>query len=87
MNAKQELPHITAAKAVEVAINVTDMVQGHTPGEQVAGVFLLAYVMAQQLGLDVSDLFNQSQRRFDNANTYFKREAQAISDYVNGELR
>lgn len=87
MNAKHELPNVSAQKAVEVAVNVTDMVQGYTPGEQVAGVFFLAYVMAQQLGLDVSDLFNQSQRRYDFADTFFKREAQALSDYVNGELR
>ena len=87
MNAKQELPHVPAAKTVEVALSLTTTVQEYTPGEQVAGVFFLAYVMAQQLGLNVSDLFNQSQRRYDHADTYFKREAQALSDYINGELR
>jgi hypothetical protein len=87
MSARNELPHVTAPKAVEVAFNALDMVQQYRPGEQVAGIFMLAYVMAQQSGLDISDLFNQSQRRFDNANTHFKREAQALSDYVNGELQ
>ena len=87
MNARNELPHVPAQVAVQVAFNAIDMVQGSRPGEQVAGVALLLYVMAQQLGLNVSDLMNQSQRRFDDANTYFKREAQALSDYINGELR
>jgi len=87
MSARNELPHVPAQVAVQAALNVLDNVQGMRPGEQVAGVFFLAYVMAQQLGLNVSEVFNQSQRRYDDANTYHKREAQALSDYVNGELR
>lgn len=87
MNAKQQLPNVSAAKAVEVAIRALDGMTGAGPGEQVAGVFLLARVMSVQLGLDVSDLFNQSQRRYQDADTFFKREAQALTDYVNGELR
>jgi hypothetical protein len=85
--ARQQLPNVSAPHAVSVAFQALDGIQREQAGAQVAGVFFLAYVMAQQLGLDVSDLFNQSQRRYDDANTYFKREAQALSDYVNGELR
>lgn len=85
--ASRQLPDVSAAKAVEVAFNFVDLTQGFRPGEQVAGVFFLAYLMAQQLGLNTSDLFQQSQRRFDHFNTVYKREAQALSDYINGELR
>ena len=85
--ASQQLPHVPAAVAVAAALTALDGVQTRPPGEVVAGVFFLAYVIAQQLGLNVSELMNQSQRRFDDVNTYYKREAQALSDYVNGELR
>jgi hypothetical protein len=82
-----QLPYVSADKAVQVALNAIDVIQGYGPGEQVAGVAFLFRLMTQQLGLDVSDLMNQSQRRYDFVDTYFKREAQALSDYVNGELR
>jgi hypothetical protein len=85
--ASDQLPHVPATKAVEVAFQMIDTVQHEHPGAQVAGAALLLYVMCQQLGLDVSELMNQSQRRFDKANTFFRREAQAMSDYVNGEFR
>lgn len=84
---KRNLPNVPAQVAVQSAYAAVSAVQHLRPEEQAAGVFLLAYVMAQQLGLDVSEVFNQSQRRFDFANTVFKREAQALSDYINGEMR
>jgi hypothetical protein len=85
--ASTQLPHVPAQAAVQVALAAVDAIQQFQPGEQVAGAAFLFRVMAQQLGLDVSDLMQQSQRRYDFADTYFKREAQALSDYVNGELR
>jgi hypothetical protein len=84
--ASNQLPSVSAPDAVEAAYMAVSAVQSMPPGKQVAGVFLLARVMAQQLGLDVSVLFSQSERRFKDANTYHRREAQALSDYVNGEL-
>jgi hypothetical protein len=85
--ASNQLPQVSAPAAVEAAFMAVSAVQTMPAGQQVAGVFLLARVMAQQLGLDVSNLFQQSDRRLKDANTYFKREAQALSDYVNGELQ
>jgi len=85
--ASNQLPHVSAAKAVEVAFLALDGVQQCEPGEVLAGITFLCYLMHQQLGLSVSDTFNQSQRRYDIVDTYFKREAQALSDYINGEMR
>jgi triphosphoribosyl-dephospho-CoA synthetase len=82
-----QLPTVSASDAVEAAFLAVSAIQTMPAGKQVAGVFLLARVIAQQLGLDVSDLFNQSDRRLKEANTFYKREAQALSDYVNGELQ
>lgn len=85
--ASEQLPHVSAGKACEVAFCAIDGMQQFTAGEQVAGLAFLFHVITQQLGLNVSNLLNQSQRRFDDINQPFKREAQALSDYVNGELR
>jgi hypothetical protein len=87
MSAKRQLPHVSAPKAMEVALQAVSTVQQYTPGEQVAGIVVLAYLMCQQCGIDVSEAFNQAQRRYDTADTYHRREAQALNDYVNGELR
>jgi len=84
---RSDVSLVSAETAVSVAFDTLNTIQKYDPADAVAGLFLLAYVVAQQRGLDVSELMNQSQRRFDDANTFFKREAQAISDYVNGEMR
>lgn len=84
--ARDQLHAVSAPRAVQVALQALDGIQGENPGEQVAGVFLLAYTMAVRLGLDVSELFNQSQRRFDHADTYYRREAAALFAYMTGEL-
>ena len=79
--------HVSAVKAVEVALVAISAIQMFPKGGQVAGVYLIAEVMKTQLGLDVNELLNQAQRRYDYADTYYRREAQALTDYVNGELR
>jgi hypothetical protein len=84
--AAQQLPHVPAQKAVEVALQMIDVVQHESPGAQVAGAALLLQIMTSQLGLNVSELMNQAQRRYDAADTFRSREAQALTDYVNGEF-
>lgn len=79
--------NVPAVKAVEAALVAVSALQDRTKGEQVAAVFLLARIMVSQLGLDVSELMNQAERRYDYADTYHRREAQSLTDYVNGELR
>jgi hypothetical protein len=87
MRATNQLPHVGAQDAVQAAYIAISALQGLQPGTQVAGTALLLHVMVQQLGIDLSSLMDQCRRRFDNGNTTFQREAQALSDYVNGELR
>jgi hypothetical protein len=87
MKATDQLPHVSAPKAVEVALLAVDGIQQQAPGAQVAGIALLLHTMATQLGLNVSVLMNQAGRRYDDADTFYRREAQALTDYVNGELR
>ena len=77
----------TAADAVRAAFLAISAIQSEPKGTQVAAIFLIAEVMKTQLGLDISELFNQAQRRYDFYDTYYKREAQALTDYINGEIR
>lgn len=77
----------TAAQAVEAALLALGPLQDKPKGTQVAAVFLLANIMVHQLGLNVSEMMDQAQRRYDFFDTYYKRECQALTDYVNGELR
>lgn len=78
---------VPAVRAVEVGLLAISAIQDCTKGEQVAALFFLAGVMKTQLGLDINELMDQAQRRYDYVDTYHRREAQAITDYVNGELR
>jgi hypothetical protein len=87
MNLRDELAAVPAEPSVRAAIAALDGIQTLPRAEQVAGVFVLAHVLTNQLGLDVSDLMQQSQRRYDFAKFLGYREGQALTDYVNGELR
>jgi F420-0:gamma-glutamyl ligase-like protein len=78
---------VPAADACTVALLLIDRMQTLPKGQQVAGVFFLAAILKRQLGLDLNELMNQADRRYDTVNTYFKRESQAITDYTLGELR
>jgi hypothetical protein len=64
-----------------------DRMQSLPKGQQVAGVFFLAAILKRQLGLDLNELMNQADRRYDTVNTFYKREAQALTAYTLGELR
>lgn len=79
--------HVSAKDACAVAMGIVDRIQTLPKGTQVAGVFFLAKIMQQQLGLDLNEVMNQAERRYDVIDTFYQREAQAISDYTNGELR
>ena len=84
---RQALSIVPAPVAVAVAYNAISANQHNTPAEQVAGLFFSAYLVAQQLGLSPSELFNQSQRRFEDAKVTHRAEIQAFTDFINKELR
>lgn len=84
---RNSIPFVSAPQAQEAGYAALSAVQHLTPAEQVAGVWYLAYLIAQQRGLDPSDLMNQSQRRADKAKETHLAEFQAFTDYINKELR
>lgn len=79
--------HVTAREAVRVALVAISAIQGESKGAQVAALCLLVERIKSQLGLALNELMDQAQRRYDVADTYYNREAQALTDYVNGEYR
>lgn len=84
---RDELAATKAQDSIRVAIAALDGIQTESRAQQIAAVFVLAHVFTNQLGLDVSDLMQQAQRRYDFAKLQGYREGQALTDYVNGELR
>jgi hypothetical protein len=77
---------VSAVAAGLVAMDVLDTTQKYSRGELVAGVFMLAYILAHQLQLDTASLMNQAQRRFYDLQKTDRVEGAAIQAYADAEL-
>lgn len=76
-------PHL----AIQAAFQAVDSLQQFPAHQQLAGVAVLFNTVCDGLGIDPSDLINKAQRITKDADGYFTREAKALRDYVQGELK
>lgn len=87
---RDQLHNLDAWTAVRAAFAALDGIQALAPIHQVVGVALLFTAMCDGLGIDPSEIINQSRRRaVDSLNDdglTQRTEMRALNAYVQGEL-
>lgn len=87
MSTKDQINTAAPRESVECAYFIASQLQGRTAANQVLGVAILLLALAEQIGLDKSQLLNQAERITTDADTYYTREVKALRDYIKGELK
>lgn len=69
------------------AFAALDGIQVMPPEQQVAGTAMLFVAMADELGLDPSELIDQARRRMKDDDTFAQTEVKSLRAYIQGELK
>ena len=73
-----------AAIAAYVGISALQNLPAH---EQVAGVMVLAVVIAESSGIGLSEFIDQAKRIVKDADTYYTTEIRSLRAYTENEIR
>lgn len=84
---RDRLSSVSPKAAMTTAFVALDAIQALPAAEQVAGIWTLAFAFARDAGLDVSNLLNQTERRFADGDTFYQREGKALVEYIKEEVR
>lgn len=84
---KDHLPHVNAVKVVKGCFAYLSGISDFPPDIQVMSAAVLVRVIADRAGLDLSQLLDAARRVELDADTFFQREAKALRDYVDGEIK
>jgi hypothetical protein len=84
---KDHLPNVNAAQTLKACFGALHGFSDFPPDYQVMAAAVLVRVIAERAGLDLSQLLDAARRVEMDADTYFQREAKALRDYVDGEIK
>jgi len=84
---KDRLNSVAPIRAIQQAYAVADRLQDMPSEEQVVALAVAFQLYAEVLRLDPSELLNKAQRIVNDGDTHYTREAKALRDYVQQEVK